>query len=1010
MFTADSIRVVICISALSAACVFSPASVRGQDDELLPPEMAAETMLVPDGFNVTLFAGEPDVMQPIGFCIDDRGRLWVAEAYNYPHHGTKPGDRIVILEDTDHDGRHDKRTVFYDKLNYVSGIEVGFGGAWVMSPPYFYFIPDKDGDDRPDGEPQLLLDGFGNHSNAHNMANGFAWGPDGWLYGTHGRTNWSMVGVPGSSDDDRVRFDGGVYRYHPVRHIWEPYADGATNPWGIDWDDYGQSFICNCVNPHLFHVIPGAHYEPWRNRKSSEFAYKRIPTIADHLHFTGTGNVRDGIGSGAEDSAGGGHAHCGTMIYLGDNWPDRYRNSLFTNNIHGRRINNDILKRSGSGYVASHGPDIMRSRDPWFMGVTLAYGPDGSVFVSDWSDTGECHSVRNTRRHTGRVYRIAYGTPEKRDVDVTQLSNTELVQLQTHRNDWFVRHARRVLQERTAAGEDMSAVHELLRAVFAHTDDVPRKLRCLWALHVTEGLSRGDLLEHLNDESEHVRTWAVQLLVESPRRGPGYVPHVVKDIAKIGQSESETLKGLVGLAADDPSALVRLYLASALQRIPAEQRWAIADALLQHSEDADDPNLPLMNWYAIEPLVHVDLKRFVDLASTSQLPLVRNHVARRVSSLKSKGEGLALLAELLSEVEDAPVQRDIVDGMLAGLTGVRSVSMPESWPAAYARLQASEDGDVRAAAIRLAVLFNDLDAIRGLWTQMTNPAATAGDRTRAIDALVAIQARDLAPVLLELVTDPDVQTSAIRGLAEYDHAETAAALLKAYSSLPAAARTNVVQTLASRREWATELLSGVQSGVVPRSDISAFTARQIRNLGEESLTKRLTEVWGDVRATPKDRARQIEAYRKRLTSDELSHADLGAGRVVFQKLCANCHQLFDSGRKVGPDLTGAQRGSLDYLLENLIDPNAQIARDYQMEVIVTESGRTVTGLVKSETDAALTIATLNADVVIPVGEITVRKKSDVSLMPEGQLKTLTYEQTRDLIGYLQTVRQVPLPQ
>src|SRR6188472_1320191 len=177
-------------------------------DAPLPPLEAARTMKVPEGFHVTLFAGEPDVKQPIGFCIDDRGRLWVAEAYNYPTHGTKPGDRIIILEDSDGDGQHDKRTVFYDKLNYVTGIEVGFGGAWVMSPPNMYFIPDRDGDDVPDGEPQVLLDGFGNHANAHNLANGFAWGPDGWLYGTHGRTNWSLIGKPGTPEAERVRFDG----------------------------------------------------------------------------------------------------------------------------------------------------------------------------------------------------------------------------------------------------------------------------------------------------------------------------------------------------------------------------------------------------------------------------------------------------------------------------------------------------------------------------------------------------------------------------------------------------------------------------------------------------------------------------------------------------------------------------------------------------------------------------------------------------------------------------------
>jgi putative membrane-bound dehydrogenase-like protein len=387
---------------------------------------AARTMRVPDGFQVQLFAGEPDVQQPIGFCLDDRGRLWVAEAYNYPNHGTKPGDRIVIFEDTDGDGRFDLRKVFYDQLNYVTGIEVGFGGAWIMSPPYFYFLPDSDGDDRPDSAPQVLLDGFGNHANSHNLANALAWGPDGWLYGTHGRTNWSRIGKPGTPDRERIVFDGGVYRYHPVRHQWEAFADGTTNPWGIDWDDYGQAFVCNCVNPHLFHVIQGAHYEPWRNRPSSQYAYERIETIADHLHFVGDKNVWQGLGTPEEDTAGGGHAHCGTMVYLGDSWPARYRNTIFMNNIHGHRINNDTLQRKGSGYVASHAPDFMRSRDDWFMGVTLAYGPDGGVYASDWSDTGECHSVTNTQRQTGRIYKITYGPSQQQPVELSQASDIEL--------------------------------------------------------------------------------------------------------------------------------------------------------------------------------------------------------------------------------------------------------------------------------------------------------------------------------------------------------------------------------------------------------------------------------------------------------------------------------------------------------------------------------------------------------------------------------------------------------
>ncbi len=558
----------------------------------LPPAEAARTMAVPAGFNVTLFAGEPDVKQPIGFCIDDRGRLWVAEAYNYPNHGTTPGDRILIFEDSDGDGQFDQRKVFYDKLNYVTGIEVGFGGAWVMSPPYFYFIADRDGDDKPDNEPQVLLDGFGNHANAHNLANGFAWGPDGWLYGTHGRTNWSLLGKPGTPENERVQFDGGVYRYHPVRHVWEPYADGTTNPWGIDWDDFGEAFVCNCVNPHLFHVIQGAHYEPWRNRKSSQYAYERIPTIADHRHFIGGSDVRDGLGTAEEDLAGGGHAHCGTMVYLGDNWPDRYRNTVFMNNIHGRRINNDILYRVGSGYTASHGPDFMRSEDPWYMGVSLQYGPDGAVFATDWSDTGECHSVKNTRRETGRIFKIAYGQPAAAKVDLAELSDDELVELQLHRNDWYVRHARRLLQERASAGRDMSRVHETLHSIFAEHAEVPRKLRALWALHVTGGVRDEFLIRQLGHESEYVRAWAVKLLCED--RSP----------------PQEALERFCELAANGDSPFVRRQLASALQRLPADQRWPLAAALVARAEDAADTNLPLMIWYGIEPLVHENAMRF----------------------------------------------------------------------------------------------------------------------------------------------------------------------------------------------------------------------------------------------------------------------------------------------------------------------------------------------------------------------------------------------------------------
>ena len=571
-----------------------------------PPLEAAKTMQVPEGFNVTLFAGEPDIKQPIGFCIDDRGRLWVAEANNYPDKKAGQKDRIIILEDTDGDGMHDKRTVFFDKLEYVSGIEVGFGGVWVMSIPNFYFIPDKDYDGIPDGQPIVLLNGFGTTANAHNIANGFAWGPDGWLYNTHGRTNWSLLGKPGTPIEKRRRFDGGVWRYHPIRHVWEPFADGTTNPWGIDWNDYGHAFVCNCVNPHLFHVIQGAHYDPQRNRPTGKYSYERIATIADHLHFTNTKTIRAGIGTTEEDKAGGGHAHCGTMVYLGDNWPTEYRGQVFMNNIHGRRVNMEVLTRKGSGYTASHAPDVIRAADPWFVGVSITYGPDGGVFVSDFSDTGECHHTRNTRKHTGRIFKITYGKPKLWQGNLNKLSNPELLKLQSHRNDWFVRHARRILQERQA---DTGVLIKTLKSDVP----VPLRLRALWALHVTGHLNNQILQSLLNDSSEHLRAWAIQLLAENKK--PDELVH----------------KEFVLMASQDKSPLVRLYLASAMQRLSFKHRLPVLKALLGHGEDADDQNLPLMYWYATEPLVAADKGAALQLLTACKIPKVRQFITRRIT-------------------------------------------------------------------------------------------------------------------------------------------------------------------------------------------------------------------------------------------------------------------------------------------------------------------------------------------------------------------------------------------
>ncbi len=958
--------------------------VNGQDADLpLPAEHAAATMQVPPGVEVSVFAAEPDVKQPIGFCIDDRSRLWVAEAYQYPVHGAGGGDRIIILEDSDGDGSHDKRTVFYDKLNYVTGIEVGFGGAWVMSPPSLYFIPDRDGDDVPDGEPQVLLDGFGNHANAHNLANGFAWGPDGWLYGTHGRTNWSMIGKPGTPEDDRVRFDGGVYRYHPVRHVWEPYADGTTNPWGIDWNDYGHAFIFNCVNPHLFQVIQGAHYEPWRGRDSSRYAYQRIETIADHLHFTGLSNVRTDIGSDREDHAGGGHAHCGAMVYLGDAFPDSYRNTLFTNNTHGRRINNDLPRRSGSGYVASHGADLMRAKDPWFMGVTLDYGPAGEIYVSDWSDTGECHSKENTRRETGRIYRLTYGTHKTPPVDVTSKSNRELAELQLHKNDWFVRHARRLLQERSAAGDGMPEVKERLANVFHQHPDVTRKLRALWALKVIDGIDDSFLLAALGHESEDVRAWAVTLACES------------------GDPLPIIAERLVQLASGGESPLVRLSLASALQRLTPRYRWPLAEALAGRAEDNPDQNLPLMIWYGIEPLIDDDLSRYLRLATAASISRVRINMSRRIASNDANSDGFQRLIDAVGQTRDLSAVRDALTGILEGIEGRRRLPISPNWAETYRRLSTVDDESVREMTVRLAVALGDQDALNSLRRLCHDQTADVFDRKRAVDALVMKRVKGFDDDLLRLVADPEVRTAALRGLAVYSSPPTADVVIDQYGLMSPTDKQVALDVLSSRKDWANRLLDAIESGRIAAADMTAYSARQIRTFNDAPTTARLVRVWGEVRDTPEQLSDKIASIKKWLTPDVIAQADISRGKQLFTQHCANCHTFFGLGGKVGPDITGSQRANLDYMLENIVDPSASVSKDYQMEIMQLADGRVINGLIETENGESITIQTAKERIAIPTEEVEARKTSNVSIMPTGLIEQLSETEIRDLFGYLQ---------
>ena len=262
------------------------ANTQNPADISLTPAESLAKITAPDGVAVTLFAGEPDVRRPIAFDFDDRGRLWVVENYSHPNWNKDTRkDRIVIFEDADHDGTFDKRTVFWDQGRYVTAIAVGHGGVWIGNTPDLAFLPDRDHDDVPDSEPLVMLDGFTISKN--NVLNNFHWGPDGWLYGAIGLTEVSMIGKPGATNEERSPISRGIWRFHPERHVFEKVAEGMVNPWGADFNEYGDLITANTVLAHLWHIVPGMYCERRFGERDNPYAYGRIQTIANHLHWGG---------------------------------------------------------------------------------------------------------------------------------------------------------------------------------------------------------------------------------------------------------------------------------------------------------------------------------------------------------------------------------------------------------------------------------------------------------------------------------------------------------------------------------------------------------------------------------------------------------------------------------------------------------------------------------------------------------------------------------------------------
>jgi len=963
-----------------------------------PPsaEESAKSFSLPEGTKVKVWASEPMVQNPIAMAWDKHGRMWVAENYTYGSRKIRFDlslrDRVIVLSDTDGDGQADTRKVFTDKVQMLTSVEVGQGGVWLMCPPKLLFIPDLDGDLVPDGEPEVMLDGFDvARGNYHNFANGLRWGPDGWLYGRCGHSCRGRIGVPGTPDELRYPIDGGIWRYHPKRKVVEVLAHGTVNPWGHDWDEHGELFFINTVIGHMWHMIPGAHYrESGSGASQNPLIYERMHQHADHFHYD-TNLAWNKSRYGAADDFGGGHAHVGMAIYQADHFPVEWRNRLLTWNQHGRRLNRERLKRGGSGYIGKHETDVFENSSEWFRGMEVSVGPDGAIYGLDWSDTGECHDHTGVHRTSGRIYKFFYQKNPVADLSLMENGFDDPEAIIRHPNVWYFRQFLKNLSEKGQGAHEKSI--RVCKEILADKKiKASIRLRAMWGLYALNKLNPET---HLVDPSEHIRTWAIRLMIDDQPIdtlfGPG------KNILPANNLILE--KKFISLAKTENSALVRLAIASSLQRLPVSYRGELAKALASRSEDSNDHNLPMLVWAGVNPLVENNPNGLIQVARSTQWPHLRTWIARTITERFTE-HPLAFDALLELAGDQSRYANSLLAGMERAVLGINGFTKPAKWDVLRSKLGRNP------TVLKLSVIFGDEQATEQMEKLVLNAQADPFIRRDTLKILIESESSNLQSLCEKLLDDPDIRLMAARGLSRFHGMEVGKKLINRLKDFSQVECEEVVGILCGRKDWVKGLFGELEAGKISRAMISPYHASQIHSLKNEELNGRLEKIWGVVRTSPEALNKRKQELKQELNSLHLSKASLANGRVLYQQQCASCHILYGKGGKLGPDLTGSGRTNLDYLLENIVDPNRAVSVDYRMNILHLKDGRVLSGMIVGQDRNSLTLRMPSSEIVVSKSTIKTRETLSHSIMPVGLLDNLSREERRDLIAYLMNPVQV----
>lgn len=961
------------------------------------PEKAAQQMTVSDGFKVKLVASEPLVRQPVAIDFDDRGRLWAIQYLQYPNpaglkrvkvdqhtrskydrvpkpppHGPRGADRLTILEDTDGDGLMDQAKDFVNGLNLASGFAFGHDGVFVLQAPYLLFYPDRNHDDVPDSDPEVLLTGFG-MDDASAVANSLTFGPDGWLYGCQGSTVTAVI--------RDIKFVQAIWRYHPVSKKFELFAEGGGNMWGLDFDRHGNLLASTNVGGFtMLHMVQGGYY--WK--QFSKHGPLRNPFTFGYFNHIPHKNFR------------GGHVTVGGTVYQGDTFPTQMRDQYISTNLLSHEIHFHTISQDGTSFRSQHGGELVKANDSWFAPNDLTVGPDGAVYFSDWHDKRTAHPNpdANWDRSNGRIFRLqAKGVPTKPLIDLPNSTSQQLVRLLNQTNEWVVRAARRQL---VARGDQK--VWQQLRNQIRKSKSDSLVLNSLWTLASMGGLDERTALLALKHKNEDVRAWTVRILGDQPEVSP----------QAISQFEQ--------MAKEDPSPQVRSQLASTAVRIPAQSGLSIAHTLLLRNEDQNDPHIPLLLWWAVEQhaISAIDdiSERFINEGAWNE-PMIRTVILNRLTQRLAAEASPRTLAACQQMIESAPSSKDelsLFSSLDAGLAMAKlNPSEKNGWdhPRSKDFTQwLAEKWKMQPDNLTLLKLNGRLG--NPLVTQhalqvISNENSKQAQKMAMFNLLRQFGDASCVEPLLPLLKSKQpawLKQAAMSVLARYDDDRVIDTLFSEYQQYDSTSRSRARQILFARKRSAHQFLKAIDKGTyqaneVPLSELTTLTTYQ-----EKPITALITKHWGRINSsTAEQKITEIRRVRFNLKTA----GNLKRGHELFTKHCATCHQLFGEGKILGPDLTTANRKDLNYLLESIINPNAFIRKEFVPSVVLTTDGRVLTGIIIKDSPEQIVLANnKNEQSTIRRNDIEEIHNATVSLMPEDVLKQLNDQDLRDLFSYLQS--------